>query len=236
MRKRTVLLDLDGTLLPIEIDEFLKSYFGLLTKEFAGIFAGEKLIRNLMIATNKMIENNGEKSNKEVFIENFFALMEVDNNEEIMERFDLFYLEKFPLLKPDIKSSALSRQLVEALKDKDYQLVLATNSLFPIEALEERVRWVDINPKDFIFITDYQHMHYCKPNINYYKEIVQLLDLEPENCIMIGNDVQEDMVAGQLGMKTYLVTDFLINRSEDEVQCDWQGSLQELLKYIQELE
>ena len=54
---------------------------------------------------------------------------------------------------------------------------------------------------------------------------MHLLDLEPENCLMIGNDVQEDLVAGQLGMKTFLVTDYLINRTGEEPRCDWQGTL-----------
>ena len=54
-----------------------------------------------------------------------------------MARFDLFYLEKFPLLGEDIKENHLSRKLVKGLKDKGYRLVLATNSLFPIEALRE---------------------------------------------------------------------------------------------------
>ncbi|HHU92099.1 MAG TPA: HAD family hydrolase [Halanaerobiaceae bacterium] len=236
MSGKTALLDLDGTLLPIETDDFIKKYFILLQEEFAGIFAGDLLIKNLMLATNEMIKNKGAKSNKDVFMEHFFALMEIDNQDEIMERFDLFYLNSFPSLKAGIKETSLSRKLVKGLKDKGYQLVLATNSLFPIEALRERVSWANVDPDDFVLITDYETMHYSKPNINYYKEILELLNLEPENCLMIGNDVQEDLVAGQLGMETFLVTDFLINRSGEEPACDWQGSLEDLLKYFQILE
>lgn len=236
MKRKTALLDLDGTLLPIDIDEFTGNYFTLLREEFADTFAGDKFIGNLMLATKSMIENDGAKSNKEVFVERFFALMESDNREEIMRRFDLFYLEKFPRLGADIKENPLSRRLVKGLKEKGYQLVLATNSLFPIQALKERLRWANVDPDDFVLITDYETMHYSKPNINYYREILQLLDLQPEYCLMIGNDVQEDLVAGRLGIKTFLVTDYLINRTGEEPQCHWQGSLEELLKYFQILE
>lgn len=230
MDEKAILLDLDGTLLPIELDEFLKAYFGLLTNEFADIFNSGTFIKHLIAATNKMIENNGERLNKDVFTENFFALMEIDNSEEIMDRFDLFYTEKFPLLRSGINSRGLSRRLIKKLKDKGYQLVLATNPLFPIEAIAERVRWVDIDPEDFTFITNYENMHYCKPNLNYYQEIIDNLLLNPGDCIMIGNDVQEDMVAGQLGMKTYLVTDFLIDRGTNNIKYDWQGSFEELIE------
>ncbi|NLM96741.1 MAG: HAD family hydrolase [Halanaerobiaceae bacterium] len=229
--KKTILLDLDGTLLPMEIEVFLKAYFKLLTEEFAGIFEAEKLIKNLIIATDKMIENNGEKTNKEVFVENFFALMGVNNEKEkIMKRFDRFYLEKFPLLRDSAGFSDLPARLVKKLKEKGYQLVLATNPLFPEEALVERVRWVDIDPEAFSLITHYENMHYCKPNINYYWEIVDKLRLEPGNCIMIGNDVQEDLIAGKLGMKTYLVTDFLIDRENKEIKAYWQGSFEDLME------
>lgn len=229
--KKTILLDLDGTLLPMEIEVFLKTYFKLLTEEFAGIFEAEKLIKNLIIATDKMIENNGEKTNKEVFVENFFALMGVNNEKEkIMKRFDRFYLEKFPLLRDSAGFSDLPARLVKKLKEKGYQLVLATNPLFPEEALVERVRWVDIDPEAFSLITHYENMHYCKPNINYYWEIVDKLRLEPGNCIMIGNDVQEDLIAGKLGMKTYLVTDFLIDRENKEIKAYWQGSFEDLME------
>ncbi|MFW5991589.1 MAG: HAD family hydrolase [Halanaerobiaceae bacterium] len=71
-------------------------------------------------------------------------------------------------------------------------------------------------------------MHYCKPHPGYYREILHKLSLTPEECIMVGNDVQEDMVAGDLGFKTYLVTDYLINRNQNSTNCDWQGSLEEL--------
>jgi len=232
MAEKTALLDLDGTLLPMEIDDFLNAYFKLLTDEFSSIFEAEQFINNLMYATKQMINNNGEKINSEIFIEEFFDLFQVDNQQEIMEKFDLFYKERFPLLKSQVNHKGLSSCLVEILKENGYDLVLATNPIFPAEAIKERLRWVNINPKDFSLITNYENMHYCKPNINYYKEIVELLNLKATGCIMVGNDVQEDMVAADLGMKTYLVTDFLIDNNEGEKKIDWQGTMEELLNHL----
>ncbi|MFP4016112.1 MAG: HAD family hydrolase [Halanaerobiales bacterium] len=246
MTKKTVLLDLDGTLLPMEIDDFLKSYFRLLTKEFANIFSPEDFIDNLMHATNKMIKDTGERVNSDVVIEEFFALYQVENQEEIMEMFDTFYKEKFPLLKSQVSHDGTASRLIDLLKNNGFQLVLATNPIFPLEAIEERLRWVDIDPDDFDLITNYENMHYCKPNLEYYREIIDLMDVEAGDCIMIGNDVQEDMIAGELGMQTYLVTDFLIDRNNrhfpegssevdlsfEEKNFDWQGTLNELLKFL----
>lgn len=235
MTGKTVLLDLDGTLLPMDIEDFLDGYFKLLTKEFSGVFEPEKFINHLMYATKEMINNNGVKVNSEVFIEVFFDLFQVDNEQEvqeIMSRFDTFYKEKFPLLRSRVNNSGLAKRLVETLKKDGYQLVLATNPIFPVEAIEERLRWININSEVFSLITNYENMHFCKPNINYYQEIIDLLDVEADKCLMIGNDVQEDMIAGKLGMKTYLVTDFLINRNDDIRDYNWKGTFEDLLHHF----
>lgn len=39
-----------------------------------------------------------------------------------------------------------------------------------------------------------------------------VLAMKEEETVMIGNDVGEDMVAAQLGMKVFLLTDCLINK------------------------
>ncbi|MFW6306827.1 MAG: HAD family hydrolase, partial [Bacillota bacterium] len=112
------------------------------------------------------------------------------------------------------------------------QLVLATNPVFPRRAIEERISWMGIEPDDFSLITTYENMHYCKPALDYYDEIIKKINLNPGECIMVGNDMQEDMVAGELGIKTFLITDYLINRTEEDLDCDWKGSFEDLINYF----
>ena len=52
---------------------------------------------------------------------------------------------------------------------------------------------------------------------------------------MVGNDVQEDMIAASLGMKVFLLTDNLINRTGEDISCYPHGSFPELLTFIREL-
>ncbi|MFZ5633773.1 MAG: hypothetical protein ACOY40_13100 [Bacillota bacterium] len=49
---------------------------------------------------------------------------------------------------------------------------------------------------------------------------------------MVGNDVQEDQVAARVGMRTYLVTDYLKNPDQGEFQPDWFGSLADLADWM----
>ena len=52
---------------------------------------------------------------------------------------------------------------------------------------------------------------------------------------MVGNDVGDDMVAENLGMKVFLLTDCLINKTDRAVEEFPHGSFEELKKYIEEL-
>ena len=49
---------------------------------------------------------------------------------------------------------------------------------------------------------------------------------------MVGNDVSEDMVASKVGMKVFLLTDNLVNKTNEDISVFPQGSFEDLLKYI----
>ncbi|MBQ1228296.1 MAG: HAD-IA family hydrolase, partial [Firmicutes bacterium] len=84
----------------------------------------------------------------------------------------------------------------------------------------------------FEFMTLMDNSHFCKPNPGYYEEILDRLGLAPEECLMVGNDVQEDMSAENLGIKVFLMTDDLINRTGEDVSHIPQGDFTELFEYL----
>jgi hypothetical protein len=56
-------------------------------------------------------------------------------------------------------------------------------------------------------ITSYENMRTCKPMPGYYLEIASVLDCPPEDCLMVGNDLDQDITPAQrAGMATYWVT------------------------------
>ena len=87
-------------------------------------------------------------------------------------------------------------------------------------------------PEDFEFFTTYENSKYCKPNLCYYKELLKQLDVKPEECLMVGNDVGDDMVAEDLGMKVFLLTDCLINKTSKNTSEYMNGSFDKLLQFI----
>lgn len=224
---KAVLFDLDGTLLPLDTDNFVKKYFQEVAKSFAHKVDPSLFLKALLFGTNKMVENNGEATNEEVFFQNFLPMVDMPR-EEVFTLFENFYIKEFPKLKEFAGSSPVVQQILERTLDRNLKIVLATNPLFPLIAVEERMRWAGIDGYPWTYITSYENSRSCKPNPLYFQEILDKLNLLPEECIMIGNDAEEDLVAGTLGMKTFLVTDYLIDKGEKKYQPDYSGKLQEL--------
>ena len=235
--KRTILFDLDGTLLPIDMDNFIEKYFRMLSGHFADLYNPEHFIKAVNTATENMIRNDGQVTNKEAFEEKFFELIELKGvrEQEIWDRFYDFYDNLFPTLKNYFEIDKLGYEIVEAAKEKDFNMIIATNPLFPRNAITARLEWIDLNPDDFQYITSYEHMHYCKPNVNYYREILDKTNLKPEDCVMVGNDMRDDMVAKKLGIKTFLIDDFKVKREDVSITPDWQGTRSEIINYIKNI-
>ncbi|SIR43461.1 HAD family hydrolase [Halanaerobium kushneri] len=237
--KEVFLFDLDGTLLSIEAENFLKYYFAALSSEFEDLCAEkEEFIQLLMGSTNKMIRNDGSRTNQEAFMEDFIEKLQISDRSEadkIKSRFEKFYQTKFAALDQyfeiDRKTPA---EIIEYLKAKNKRLVLATNPLFPEEAVAARLSWIGIDAADFELLTHYENMSYAKPNPDYYREILNKIDVEPEACLMIGNDLKEDAVASRLGIDTLIIEDKLIEREGSDFDISWRGSLKEFKNLLEE--
>lgn len=235
--KEVFLFDLDGTLLNIEAEEFLKYYFGALSTKFQDLCADqEEFIGLLMGSTEKMIRNDGSRSNQEAFMEDFMEKMGITDQavaEKIRERFEQFYQSEFKALDQHFElDRETPAEIIEHLKAQGKKLVLATNPLFPKEAVAARLGWIGIDASDFELLTHYENMSYAKPNPNYYQEILEKIDADPEECLMVGNDLKEDAVASELGIKTLIIEDKLIEREVSNYPVAWQGSLKEFKEMI----
>ncbi|NLM03637.1 MAG: HAD family hydrolase [Clostridiales bacterium] len=228
----TILFDLDGTLLSLDTDKFIKKYFDELSLKLKDYFSKDEFIKLLWEATLIMINSDdGSKTNAEVFFEYFFS--QTEHEPEILHPiFDDFYEKEFLRIKEVTEKNEYIIKSVDLLKEKGYDLIIATNPIFPRLAVYHRIEWAGLNKDDFKLITTYEDMHFCKPNINYYKEILEKADLNPQESMMVGNDVQEDMIANKLGLRTYLIEDNMIQRGEDMSDVDHMGSYEDFYNFV----
>ena len=231
----TILFDLDGTLLLSDGDEFTKAYFAALGKFMAGLHDPEQLLAAVWAGTKAMIKNDGARTNEEAFWETYCGIFGKDAvSEEPV--FAEFYRTRYTELKTMCGKHPDLDPFIKGLKAAGYKLVVATNPLFPLFVQRERISWTGADPDDFDRITSYENSHYSKPNPAYYREILEQIGSSPENTLMVGNDVKEDMeTAAAVGMKGFLMTGYLLNREGKDISGYPQGDFSELRKYIETL-
>ena len=236
MKITTVLFDLDGTLLPQDLDFFIQTYFGALVKKLIPYgYDPQKFSEAMWAGIKAMITNNGEKSNEARFWDVFPSVLG-EGVKEHYSVFEDFYINDFDrLVKPSCGYNPAVPSVVSEIKAMGLRTALATNPVFPSTATESRIKWAGLTPTDFEHYTTYENSSYAKPNLNYYREILDKLGVCAEECIMVGNDVGDDMVAQKLGMKTFLLTDNLINKSGEDISAYVNGGFDEMLSYIKSL-
>ena len=235
MSLKCVLFDLDGTLLPMDQDVFTKSYFGLLAKKLIPFgYDGEKVVNAIWMGTRAMVKNDGAATNEAVFWKTFAGIMGEKVYEDI-PLFDAFYRNEFRGVKEVCGYTPKAAEVVKVVKEKGLRVGLATNPLFPKEATAQRISWAGLVLEDFEFYTTYDNSCHCKPNLDYYRDILKVLGLEPEECLMVGNDVAEDMITKELGMSVFLLTDCLINKEDKDISVYPHGDFDDLLAFIREL-
>lgn len=231
----TFLFDLDGTLLPLDIDAFMTIYFDEMHAVLKDIIEKDKLIEYIWNATGAMIKSTENKTNEDVFMETFTKMIPQKQIRQFIDAFDTFYDDGFLKTKGSTSQSTYMIQSIQILKEKGYQLVVATNPLFPKKAILHRIQWAGLTPEDFSYITHYEKNHFCKPQIQYYEEVLLNIHKTPEECLMVGNDVQEDLIASQLGIKTFLIVDYLIHRKDTEIRSDFQGDYEAFFQFVKDL-
>ena len=233
LNKKAILFDLDGTLLPMDQDEFVKYYFGLLCKKVAPLgYKPDELVKTIWAGTKEMVMNDGTKSNMKAFYDKF---CEIYGEKAIKEKatFDEFYANEFNGAKAVCGTNIDAINLIKKLKENGYRIVLATNPLFPRIATLNRVGWAELDKNDFELISTYEDFTTCKPNPKYYEEVLDKTNLKSEECLMVGNDIDEDILPTTLlGIDNFLITDCLINKSNKDLNTIRHGSFKDLDSYI----
>ena len=235
MSIKHILFDLDGTLLPMVQDEFVKFYMPLLAKSYmnAGVSLDpKKFIGAVWAGYEAMVKNDGSCTNREAFWSYIEPELPIPTEESEKIALD-FYADEFNQAICTTKPNPVSNQIVKRAKERGFETYLATNPVFPRCATMNRIRWAGLDAEDFKVITTYETCTYCKPNPEYFRGILEEFSLDPSECLMVGNDVAEDLSIRSLGVKTYLVTDTMENKKNLPIDAEYMGTLDELLKFME---
>lgn len=237
-----VLFDLDGTLLELDMDRFLPVYLRRLAAWVADLFDPEDFVRQLIRATTAVMENRDRsRTNEALLYETLWAGLDParhpgarpDRREQALARFERFYREEFPKLQFMARRRPEAAALVEAARARGWKVVLATNPIFPMAAIAERLRWAGLDVGQFDLVTVLENMHSCKPQPDYYLEVADRIGVEPGRCLMVGNDLRQDIApARAVGMAVYVAEGLVLHEGEPGAVDAPRGTLGQLLQWI----
>ncbi len=227
---KTLLFDLDDTLLSNDMGTFIPAYFRQLVSHFPEV-APEVLVGELMAGTQAMLASTDPaRSLRAVFTENFAA----PANSDLWARFETFYRGEFSQLRALTAPRPIARQVLQWAFARGYRVVVATNALFPLSAIRERLRWAHVDDLPFDHITHIENSHFAKPNPEYFAEVIAHLGVRTAEALMVGNDWNDDIVpAAKLGIAAWWVAPADSAPRTPEAQPVGIGDLADFLRWAE---
>ena len=203
---KAVLFDLDNTLVLFDEPAFYERYFTHICRNFSDIFPPEEFRHRLLRATMALRRSSGEVSNRRYFLD-VFTEGHGRPVTELWRRFMKFYEDEYDRIEVEVKVPAGLHEGITGLQRRGLKLVVASNPIFPLMVQEKRMAWAGIDRFRFDLVTHIDNMTFVKPRLEYYLQICEKIHVAPGECLMVGNDPVNDMVAALTGMKTYLTTE-----------------------------
>ncbi|MDA3937062.1 MAG: HAD family hydrolase [Actinomycetota bacterium] len=228
---RGVLFDLDGTLLDIDLEMFLAAYYRELVPVITTVvpsIASDAAIPALENSVRAMMVPHPGRTNEEAFQARFLEITGHDIHDD-REPFDRFYAEVFPDLKGTAGPAAGARECVETALDLGLRVAVATNPIFPLAAIEHRLAWAGLDDLNVHAITSYESSCATKPHAEYYRETARRIEVDPLECLMVGDDRALDLAAADIGMRTFYVG------SDENAVADYRGDLTQLTALLTQL-
>jgi FMN phosphatase YigB (HAD superfamily) len=232
----TLLLDLDDTLLTNDMQIFQEAYLNALGKQFARFVDPVLMIKQMLLATQKMMNNRlPDRTLKDVFDAAFYPAIKI-KREDLQPDIDAFYTSVFPTLRRLTSEKDDAKELITLAQEKGWHIVIATNPIFPKTAIVQRLEWAGFTPSQYHFdlVPSYETFHFAKPNPAFFSEALSNIGWPSEPVMMVGNDFEMDIRPAQkLGLYTFWTgsTSNHLSQTENDHLLR-QGSLQELMQWI----
>jgi FMN phosphatase YigB (HAD superfamily) len=233
-RFTTLLVDLDGSLLEVEMRGFLEAFFPLAAARFGGPGEAPRISEAMNKAALAMSEaRDGTRTVDYIFLESFAPAVGC-TVEEVREMFSSFYRGEFESLRRLVRPVPGARAFVERALSLGCQLVLATNPVFFLDAIHARMRWAGLSavPSFFALVTGAELMYWTKPHAGYYRQILEMTGRRPEECLMVGDDPRMDMAAKKAGIATWLAV-HAPDAPRSAPLADRGGTLQQLATWLE---
>jgi FMN phosphatase YigB (HAD superfamily) len=229
---RAALFDLDGTLIDVDMQQFVPAYLHRLAGRLSGYADPRQIVRTLHSAVMTMLDGTDGECSLEELLRAMLAEQLQLAWPDYQAGLVTFCREDLGELRPLVNPHPLARALVEACLARGWRVALATNPIFPRAVIEARLAWGGLADLPFQPVTSYETSRHCKPHAGFFTDLLAEIDLEPEACLMVGNDTLHDLAAARFGLSTCLLTTWRIDRPGMALPADWEGQHQALLELL----
>ena len=229
-----LLFDIDGTLLPLDQEVFTATFVRLACEFFANDPVGGKHLPEYMTeCVRSIVENDGSVTDET----RFWTTMETflpGKSVSVRKSFVRFYETAFQAAKNVSRPDPRIPSLLRKWKAEGYAMYVVSSPIFPRFVQDMRLAWTGFPDPEELFsdVTCSENASYGKQNPAFYLEFCERNSLKPEDCLMIGNDADEDGAAAETGMPVFLLTDCLLNRSGREISRFPNGSWKDLERFF----
>ena len=221
MKQKTLLIDLDGTLLGSHPKILKIAFISRFCYEMMAYFIYPWKSLKILSEFNRIFhltpDLNDPRTNLEKATAHLASMTGWQTEKTVKVLTEVVY-ECFAKNKSFFYQIEGATEFVQ-WASRRYRLVLATNPLWDRRTLDLRISWTDLKLNHFALATHAENMHSCKPHLQYYQELLKMLKLHPSDAIMIGNDEVKDGPAELIGIPV-----FILGRD---------GGFDELKNYIQ---
>ncbi len=231
---RAILFDLDGTLLRVQMSEFIPRYIHGLGSCCADLVKPKKFEKAMLTAIRALLhyDGDGQVTNEQRVFSTLESHLGVAAD-QLRERFQLYRQQGLDELAGLIGEIPLAQVIIKECQQLGVPLVLATNPVFPGFMISARLRWGGLEQQPFSHVTSFENSCYCKPHPGYFTEIAERLGIPARHCLMVGNDTQHDLAATAVGMQTFLVDTWVVEREGTEWPCPNRGDHLQLQAFLQ---
>ncbi|MFX1495207.1 MAG: HAD family hydrolase, partial [Promethearchaeota archaeon] len=189
-----------------------------------------KVITKLLKASEAVNTNDGNKTNEQVFLENFFPI-EGYHIEDIQPLFDRFYETQFSELRKYTNKKPEARSVMNTVFEKGYEVVIATTPVLPLTAIQQRLNWAGVGDFNYKLITTIENSRANKPHLSYYKQIIDFLGYSAKHCLMVG-DEDKDMIAKNIGCQTFLIYSSNTDLKSGIPEPNYKGTLHDIIEIL----
>ncbi|MEM5774963.1 MAG: HAD family hydrolase, partial [Anaerolineaceae bacterium] len=199
-------IDLDDTLLTWNDKSFIEKVTQALCRSISSVPEEECYARMDRAIRHLMQREASTQTLSDLFYEQFCEGIE-HLQPKIAEEILRFYHTDYQAMRQYTAAKPEGVSLIEEAIRRGYEIIIATNPLFPRVAIEQRLVWAGLDRfmDHFMFITTMEDFHFAKPDPAYYVEILGRLGWQEDVWVfMIGDSLEMDIIpASKAGMPAF---------------------------------